>query len=136
MEARRPAFHALGVPVRVLIVDDHAGFRAAARDLLTLRGYTVVGEAASRVEALAAAVRLRPDAVLLEVRLGEDSGFDVARALKQARLGAAVLLVSESDYTHCHDLLRLAGARGFIPKSQLARADLAAFWPDAPPDAG
>jgi DNA-binding NarL/FixJ family response regulator len=133
MEARRPASHLLGVPVRVLIVDDHAGVRSAARDLLTMRGYTVVGEAASRVDALEAAVRLRPDAVLLEVRLRDDNGFDVARALKQVRLDAAVLLVSETDYTYCDNLLLPAGARGFISKSQLARADLAAFWPDDPP---
>jgi CheY-like chemotaxis protein len=120
-------------PPRVLIVDDQASFRGVARRVLELRGYVVAGEADSAPSAVAAAERLGPDAVLLDVCLGEASGFDVACTLTQARPGLAVLLVSSIDYRDCTALLRACGARGFVLKSELARADLAAYWP-APGD--
>jgi two-component system nitrate/nitrite response regulator NarL len=111
---------------RVLIVDDQCAFRQVARGLLEHRGYTVVGEAADATAAVDAATRLRPDAVLLDVRLGEDDGFAVARALARACPGAAVLLVSNDDYHHHTERVKSSGALGFTLKSQLAVADLAA----------
>jgi DNA-binding NarL/FixJ family response regulator len=54
----------------VLIVDDHPGFRQAARALLAARGFAVVAETDCAVGALHVAARLEPDAVLLDVRLG------------------------------------------------------------------
>ena len=116
-------------PPRVLIVDDQPSFRGMARRVLEWRGYVVAGEADSAASAIAAAERLAPDAVLLDVCLGEDSGFEVACALTQARPELAVLLVSSIDYRQCTPLLRGCGARGFVLKSELARVDLADFWP-------
>ena len=116
-------------PPRVLIVDDQPSFRGMARKVLEWRGYVVAGEADSAASAIAAAERLAPDAVLLDVCLGEDSGFEVACALTQARPELAVLLVSSIDYRQCTPLLRGCGARGFVLKSELARVDLADFWP-------
>ena len=116
-------------PPRVLIVDDHPSFRDMARRVLALRGYLVAGEADSAASAIAAAERLAPDAVLLDVRLGDGSGFDVSCALTQACPGLAVLLVSSVDYRRCAGLLRDCGARGFVLKSALGSADLAAYWP-------
>jgi DNA-binding NarL/FixJ family response regulator len=116
------------MPARVLIVDDHSVFRRAARGLLERRGYTVVGEAGDAAAAVDAATRLQPDAVLLDVRLGEDDGFAVARALARACPGTAVLLVSSEDFGHHTEPVEGCGARGFVLKSQLAVADLAAFW--------
>lgn len=115
--------------VSVLIVDDQAGFRSLAREVLTGRGYTVVGEASCRSEALEAAACLHPEAVLLDVRLGDDSCLEVARALRGTCPDAAILLVSASlDAAARHDLLRSADVVGFVPKWRLASADLAAFW--------
>jgi DNA-binding NarL/FixJ family response regulator len=114
---------------RVLIVDDQRAFRKAARGLLECRGYTVVGEAGDAAGAVDLGTRLLPDAVLLDVRLGEDDGFAVARALARVCPGAAVLLVSCDDHRHRADEVTASGARGFVLKSQLAVADLAAFWP-------
>jgi DNA-binding NarL/FixJ family response regulator len=116
-------------PPRVLIVDDQPSFRGMARRVLEWRGYVVAGEADSAASAIAAAERLAPDAVLLDVCLGEASGFDVACTLTQARPGLAVLLVSSIDYRQCETLLRDCGARGFVLKSHLACVDLADFWP-------
>jgi DNA-binding NarL/FixJ family response regulator len=112
---------------RVLIVDDQAAFRTAARALLERRGYQVVGEASDGAAAVALATRLLPDAVLLDVRLGADDGLAVARALARACPGAAVLLASSED--QCADEVAATGARGFLRKELLAAADLAAFWP-------
>lgn len=116
-------------PPRVLIVDDQPSFRGMARRVLEWRGYVVAGEAECADSAIAAAERLAPDAVLLDVCLGEACGFDVACTLTQARPELAVLLVSSIDYRECKPLLRDCGARGFVLKCDLACADLAAFWP-------
>ncbi len=116
-------------PPRVLIVDDQPSFRGMARRVLEWRGYVVVGEAHSASSAIAAAESLAPDAVLLDVCLGEDSGFDVACAMTEARPGLPVLLISSIDYRDCHALLRACGSCGFVLKADLGHADLAAFWP-------
>ena len=100
-----------------------------ARRVLEWRGYVVAGEADSAASAIAAAERLAPDAVLLDVCLGEDSGFEVASALTYACPGLAVLLVSSIDYRRCESFVRKSGARGFVLKSELACADLDDFWP-------
>jgi CheY-like chemotaxis protein len=116
-------------PPRVLIVDDQPSFRGMARRVLEWRGYVVAGEAGSAAAATAAAQRLAPDAVLLDVCLGQDSGFDVACALTKAHPELAVLLVSSIDYGRCKPLVRACGARGFVLKCDLGHADLGAFWP-------
>jgi DNA-binding NarL/FixJ family response regulator len=116
------------MPARVLIVDDQCAFREVARGLLEHRGYTVVGEAGDAIEAVDAAARLQPDAVLLDVRLGAHDGFAIAPALARACPGAAILLVSSDDYPDYAERLEASGARGFLLKSQLVIADLAAFW--------
>jgi DNA-binding NarL/FixJ family response regulator len=113
---------------RVLIVDDQPVFRQVARELLEARGYAVVAEAGDLAAALAALERCVPDAVLLDVCLGEESGFDVARALIEVRPGLAVLMVSADDGHECPERLRECGARGFVTKPRLVDADLATLW--------
>jgi DNA-binding NarL/FixJ family response regulator len=70
-----------GVRPTVLIVDDHDGFRESARALLEAEGFAVVGDAADGAAAVAAAGRLRPDMVLLDVQLPDVDGFAVAGRL-------------------------------------------------------
>jgi DNA-binding NarL/FixJ family response regulator len=72
--------------------------------------------------------RTAPDAVLLDVRLGAESGLDLARALTAARPDLAVLLVSADEDLEGLDCVGACGARGFVAKRRLAEADLAAFW--------
>ena len=114
---------------RVLIVDDQPTFREAARRLLERRGYSVIGEAGCGASALDAVQRHAPNAVLLDVRLGDDDGFEVCSELTRARPGLAVLLASDTDYEHSNDVLARAGACGFIRKSHLPHTDLEQFWP-------
>jgi DNA-binding NarL/FixJ family response regulator len=114
-------------PVAVLIVDDAPAFRAAARDLLLSRGYVIAAEAADALEALAVMEHAAPDAVLLDVRLGGDDGFALAARLTSRWPAVAVLLTSATRDERYHRLATLNGARGFVPKQDLARADLAAL---------
>ena len=69
----------------VLIVDDHAAFRASARALLQAEGFDVVGEAANGAAAVEAVAALRPEIVLLDIQLPDLDGLTVGRA---ARRGA------------------------------------------------
>ena len=103
---------------RVLLVDDHAGFRAVARRLLESEGWNVVGEAADGTSALAAAARLRPDVVLLDIGLPDLDGFAVAERL--ARGGAAdIVLISSRDRAAYADRIASSAALGYIAKGDL-----------------
>jgi DNA-binding NarL/FixJ family response regulator len=110
----------------VLIVDDHAGFRATARMLLESEGYDVVGEAADGRSAIAAARKLQPDLVLLDIQLPDLDGFDIAARLTAEDDAPKVVLVSSRDGTDFGPLLVRSGARGFIPKDELSGAALEA----------
>jgi CheY-like chemotaxis protein len=114
---------------RVVIVDDQPTFRQAARSLLEARGYDVVGEASSGASAMEAVERHAAQAVLLDVRLGDDDGFGVCGELTRAHSELAVLLASDTDYEHRRDLIDRCGARGFVRKSHLPHTDLEQFWP-------
>jgi DNA-binding NarL/FixJ family response regulator len=120
-----------GPSIRVLIVDDAPCFRGVVRELLERRGYTVAGEADCAAAAIEAAARLAPDAVLLDVQLPDGNGFDVSARLTRTDPAPAVLLVSADEDLDCCAHLERSGARGFVPKSQLAHAELARFWPGA-----
>ena len=112
------------MPVSVLVVDDDAEFRALAVLLLRSRGYEVVGETADAASAVDAAVSLRPSAILLDVNLPDRDGFWVAEALKEAGIGARVLLTSAAMTEVSARALERCGAVGFVPKSELATTDL------------
>jgi len=129
---RQAATMRVAMSARVLIVDDQPAFREVARRLLDRRGYTVVGEAGDATAAVDVAGRLQPDAVLLDVRLGEQNGFAVAGALARACPGAAILLVSCDDFREHPEHVAASGACGFVLKSHLAVADLAACWRGEP----
>ncbi len=115
----------LGVACTVLIVDDHAGFRAFARGLLQREGFDVVGEAADGGSALVAAAALLPQVVLVDVQLPDFDGFEVARRLAEWRSPPAVVLISSRDASSYRRRLAETPARGFIPKSELSAAALA-----------
>lgn len=112
--------------VRVLIVDDHSGFRAMARRMLEAEGHAVVGEAADGAGAMIEAGRCSPDVVLLDLHLPDTSGLQVAEALSAAVDAPAIVLTSTHDEAELDELARQRGARGFVPKTQLSGAALAA----------
>jgi DNA-binding NarL/FixJ family response regulator len=114
--------------VRLIVVDDDPSFRRAARQLLSARGFDVVGEADSCRSALEVATRLTPDGVLLEVDLGHDDGYCVCRRLKSAQPDLVVLLTSLDPDCNRPELVREVGARAFVRKPDLAIADLERFF--------
>jgi DNA-binding NarL/FixJ family response regulator len=108
--------------VRCLIVDDSRRFLDAARGLLERQGLTVVGEASTSAEALRLAAELRPDVTLVDIDLGGESGFEVARQLSQqaATTASRLILISthaEEDYA---ELIAASPAIGFLSKSELS----------------
>jgi DNA-binding NarL/FixJ family response regulator len=111
----------------VLIVDDYAPFRALARALLQLEGFQVAGEAADARSALDAVGRLRPSVVLLDIQLPDLDGFEVTRRLAQDGDPPAIVLVSSRDRSAYRQRLAESPARGFIPKSDLSGAAVAAL---------
>jgi DNA-binding NarL/FixJ family response regulator len=111
----------------VLIVDDHDGFRESARALLEAEGFAVVGDAADGAAALAAALRLRPDVVLLDVQLPDVDGFAVAERLAALSEPPRVVLISSRDAAAYGPRLDAAPACGFLAKRELSGASLAAL---------
>jgi DNA-binding NarL/FixJ family response regulator len=106
------------VVVRCLIVDDSRRFLDSARGLLERQGLQVVGVATTGAEGVARASALRPDVALVDIGLGDESGFDVA-----TRLGhTPVILISTQDEDDLADLIAASPAIGFLPKSGLSGA--------------
>jgi DNA-binding NarL/FixJ family response regulator len=117
------------MPMRVVLVDDDAGFRAAARRALVADGIDVVAELDDGAEVVMVVSACRPDAVLLDIGLRGIDGPEVARRLRAGGDPTVVILIStrDSDYGE-----RMASglAAGYLPKQELSRAailDLAAL---------
>jgi CheY-like chemotaxis protein len=108
--------------VRCLIVDDNQAFLVAARALLERDGLPVAAVAATGAEAVLQMRAFRPDVVLLDVMLGEESGFEVARRLADCddNDGATVILISTLPKDDLVDLVAASPAVGFLPKSELS----------------
>jgi DNA-binding NarL/FixJ family response regulator len=119
MAAQIALCHHSNVPT-VLIVDDHPSFRASARAILEADGFEVTGEAEDGESAIAAAGRLHPDIVLLDVQLPDLDGFEVTRRLIASDGETCVVLVSSRDGADFGPLVASSGACGFVPKSELS----------------
>ena len=108
---------------RILVVDDHAGFRATARRLLERNGWSVVGEAADGAAALIAVADLDPDVVLLDIGLPDASGLELADRIGSSSR-ARVVLISSRDRAAYGDAIERSHAVGFIAKGDLGVAGL------------
>jgi CheY-like chemotaxis protein len=116
--------------IRVVIVDDNPEFLDSATRLLEHQGVRVVGVASTNADALRSVQELRPDVTLVDVNLGEASGFDVAEALHEidGAATAPVILISTHAEPDLADMLETSPAIGFLAKSALsARAITAAL---------
>jgi DNA-binding NarL/FixJ family response regulator len=116
-----------GVRPTTLIVDDHEEFRTSARALLEAEGFRVVGEAADGAEAIEAVAALRPAVVLLDIQLPDVDGLAVAARLATVPNPPAVVLISSRDAEAYGERLGQTPARGFITKSELTGAAIAAL---------
>jgi len=112
---------------RVIIVDDHDGFRRSARRVLETEGFRVVGEAADGASAISQVRALRPDVVLLDVLLPDIDGFAVAEILRREADPPDVVLTSSRDASDLSARLARTSAKGFLHKGDLGGAALRAI---------
>jgi DNA-binding NarL/FixJ family response regulator len=111
--------------LRSLLVDDNDAFLEAARVLLEREGMMIVGVASNTAAALRQARALRPDVILVDIGLGDESGFDLARLLTRDGQGgqkvrAEVILISSYAETDYAQLIAESPAAGFLAKSELS----------------
>jgi DNA-binding NarL/FixJ family response regulator len=113
----------------VYLVDDHLMMRDGLAALLRAAGHRVVGEAADPTVALAEIQRLSPQVLLLDLNLGERSGFELLAELQRRKLEVhTIVLTMSSQPRHVAEALRL-GAMGYMlkgaPSAELLEAVLA-----------
>ncbi len=106
----------------VLIVDDNHLFLEGARERLEQGGLRVVGVAANSAEAVRRTRELRPDVVLVDVMLGDESGIELARLLAADALEGrpAVILISTYSAADLADPDAESLVTGFLPKQELS----------------
>jgi CheY-like chemotaxis protein len=119
------------VTPKVLVVDDSPQFREAAAVLLAERGIELLAAAEDGDQALAAAARGCPDAILLDINLPGRDGFAIATALAAACPGARIVLTSANVGHVPEQVLRGCAAVAFVPKEELAVTDLEALFAPA-----
>lgn len=111
----------------VLIVDDHAGFRASARRVLESEGYSVIAEAADGTSGVTAAALSNPDVALVDVQLPDFDGFEVTKRLLDAGEAPQIVLISSRERSDFGSLIDTSGAEGFVSKAELSGAALEAL---------
>ena len=122
MPDRVGGWHTDLVQLRCVIVDDDEAFLNVAQALLERDGVTVAGVAGSSAEAVQRARALRPDVMLIDIRLGQESGFDAARRLAGDGQSAALIMISTYAAADYADLIAESPAAGFLPKAELSAA--------------
>lgn len=108
----------------VLIVDDSAAFRTAARALLEAEQWIVVGESADGRSALRAIARVRPHVVLVDIGLPDIDGFELAQEIARSDGKPRVVLCSTRPERVVRQRLAAAPVEGFIAKDELSGARL------------
>ncbi len=103
--------------IHVLVADDHLVYRIGIRNLLGAEGgFEVVGEASDGAQAIELYNSLRPDVLLLDLRMPQKSGIDVVRAIRRESPNARILIVT--SYQTEEEIFQVlnAGALGYILK--------------------
>jgi DNA-binding NarL/FixJ family response regulator len=114
--------------LRSLLVDDNSRFLAAASELLEREGVEVAGAASTIEQAVRLAAALEPDVCLVDIDLGDESGFDLARQLAD-REGQSqrVILISAYPERDFADMIADSPAIGFLPKPELSATRIRAI---------
>jgi DNA-binding NarL/FixJ family response regulator len=123
-------------PVTVLTVDDQQVFRRAARKLIAATpGFLQVGEAASGREAVKLAADLRPDMVLVDVRMPDMDGLETTRRLAETSPAAVVVLISLEEVPELSSAIDSVGAATHVCKQSLSMEALKEIWKEHGPSA-
>jgi len=103
--------------IRLLVVDDHEVVRQGLASVFANSAIDIVGEAADAIEALKLVRKLRPDVVLLDVRMGAGDGLDAIKGIRDAAPGTSVVMLSAFDSTTYIARAISAGAHDYLLKS-------------------
>ncbi len=115
--------------VRVLVADDQAPFRRAARSVLDATAdYELVGEATSGEEAVALVDSLRPDLVLMDIKMAGIGGIEAARSIKARYPATMTILLSTYREEDLPPQARMCGAAAYLHKSDFSRHALHQLW--------
>ncbi|HEX6433290.1 MAG TPA: response regulator transcription factor [Gemmatimonadales bacterium] len=108
-------------PIRVLVADDHMIVRTGIRHVLESESdFVVIGEAGSGSEAIALAAELRPDIVVLDISMPDQSGLEVAARLRSGSAAPRILILSmHNNAEYVLESVR-AGAHGYLLKDTAA----------------
>jgi DNA-binding NarL/FixJ family response regulator len=123
------------VPLHCLIVDDNTSVLAAARDLLEREGISVVGLASTSADALDLVRELEPDVTLIDIELGDESGFDLADRLAELdhQVQTIPILISVHDRADFAELIEASPVAGFLSKGELSAQGIHSIIGEAPP---
>ena len=115
------------MPIRVLLVDDHAVVRDGLKAILEAQGHiTVVGEASDGRKAVDQAKKLRPDVVVMDIAMPELNGIEATRQIRESCPSTQVVILSMySSSEHIYQAIR-AGAQGYLLKESAGKEVLAA----------
>ena len=110
------------MPLRCLIIDDSLSLLAAATELLEREGMSVVGVASNSAEALRLVTELEPDVALVDIELGEESGFDLVDRLAELdhKVPPISILISIHSRADFAELIETSPAAGFVSKGDLS----------------
>lgn len=103
--------------MRLLLADDHALFRSSLRSLLEIRGFEVIAEASNAKEAIELSLEHRPDIILMDISMPDETGLVATRKiLEQWPQAPIVILTASNEDEDFIEALRI-GARGYILKN-------------------
>jgi two-component system, NarL family, invasion response regulator UvrY len=115
--------------VQVLVVDDQAPFRAAARAVIArVPGFELVAEATSGEEAVELVDRVRPAVVLMDINMGAMDGLEATKIITTAHPETFVILVSTYTEADMPPAARSCGAVAYVNKDELSPRVVRRLW--------
>jgi len=116
-------------PLSVIVVDDQAPFRMAARAVIRRsEGFTLVGEAENGLKALELAHEVHPNIVLMDINMPEMGGIEATRRIVEDEPDTFVILCSTYDITDLPPDAPESGARAYVHKEHLGATTLRRLW--------